>query len=141
MNAQTAIDKFWECFDDYVKEQDNKFYVSHIKGGKNQTAGNINNRSPMAMQAICCEYKYRDNVILVQVYINKNEKLYDRLFSKKDELEKQLGYTVEWIDCGKISTSVRRIQKKFYVNKSFNEMVEIIYPYILDFIRVFSIYI
>ena len=141
MNAQTARDKFWGYFDDYLKERGNQFYVSHVKGGKNQAAGNINNRSPMAMQTICCEYKYQDNVVLVQVYINHNEGLFDRLFSKKVELEEQLGYEVEWIDSGKISPNVRRIQKKFYINRSLSEMVEIVYPYILDFIRVFSIYI
>ena len=95
----------------------------------------------MAMQALCCEYKYRENAILVQVYINNNESLYNKLRSKKTEIETQLGYSVEWIDCGKISNKVKRIQKKFNVNKPFNEMVKIVYPYILDFIKVFSIYL
>ncbi|MDE7075992.1 MAG: DUF4268 domain-containing protein [Clostridia bacterium] len=141
MNVQYARDKFWEYFDTYLKEQGNKFYITHIKGGKNQAAGNINNRSPMAMQTLCCEFKYREQVILVQVYINKNVRLYEKLYSKKEELEKQLGYEVDWVDHGLISADVRRIQKKFYINKPLNEMVEIVYPYILDFVRVFEKYI
>ena len=138
MNAQTERNTFWECFDNYLHENGDKFIVTHKKGDKNQAAGNINNSSPMAMQTICCEFKYRDREILVQVYINKNEDLYERLYSQKDDLEKQLGYAVEWIDKGKRSNSVRRIQKKFFVNRPYREMIEIIYPYILDFIRVFS---
>ena len=141
MDAQTERDEFWECFDNYLNEKGNEFYVTHIKGGKNQAAGNINNSSPMAMQTICCEYKNIEQVILIQVYINKNESLYERLYAKKDELEKQLGYMVEWIDKGIRSNSIRRIQKKFVINRPYREMVEIVYPYILDFIRVFSLYL
>ncbi len=141
MNAQTARDLFWKHFDEYIEKMGNKFYVTHVKGGKNQAAGNINNPSPMAMQTICCEYKYRENVILVQVYINGNVELFEELFAKKEVLEKQLGYKVEWIDHGKESASVRRIQRTFYINKPIDEMIEMIYPYILDFIRVFSKYI
>lgn len=141
MSAQTERNKFWVCFDNYILEHGSEIYVAHIKGGKNQAAGNINNSSPMAMQTICCEYKYLEQVILIQVYINKNESLYERLYAKKDEFEKQLGYTVEWIDKGIRSKSIRRIQKKFVINKSYREMIEIVYPYILDFVRVFSPYL
>ena len=138
MDAQTERNKFWECFDNYLREKGNEFYITHLKGGKNQASGNINNCSPMAMQTICCEFKYLEQVILVQVYINRKESLYDKLYSRKNELEKQLGYTVEWIDRGTRSNSVRRIQKKFFINRPYREMIEIIYPYILDFIRVFG---
>ena len=141
MGAQTERDKFWECFDEYLNEQGNEFYITHVKGCKNQAAGNINNPSPMAMQTLCCEFKYCDNVILVQVYINKNERLYERLYSKKDDIERQLGYALDWVEQGERSKCVRRIKKEFYINKPLNEMVEIVYPYILDFIRVFSIYL
>ena len=141
MVAQTERNEFWKCFDNYLHENGNKFYVTHAKGGKNQAAGNINNPSPMAMQTICCEYKYLEQVILIQVYINKNESLYERLYAKKDEFEKQLGYKVEWIDKGIRSNSVRRIQKKFVINRPYREMVEIVFPYILDFVRVFSPYL
>lgn len=143
MNAQTAIDIFWKHFDEYVKKQGNEFYVTHVKGGKNQAAGNINNHSPMAMQTLCCEYKYRDNVILVQLYLNQKPfpKLYDYLFSKKKEIENEFGYSVEWIDRGKIVPTIRRIQKRFYINKPIDEMVVIIYPYIKDFIKVLGKYV
>lgn len=141
MVAQTERNEFWKCFDNYLHEKGNEFYVTHAKGGKNQAAGNINNPSPMAMQTICCEFKYREQEILVQVYINHKESLYERLYSQKDDLEKQLGYSVEWIDKGLRSNSVRRIQKKFTINRPYREMIEIIYPYILDFIRVFSKYL
>ncbi|MBQ9710080.1 MAG: DUF4268 domain-containing protein, partial [Clostridia bacterium] len=128
-------------FDEYVKEKGGQFYVTHSKNGVNQAAGNINNISPMAMQTICCEYKYREQIILVQVYINKNEQLYHYLRMKKEEIESNLGYSVVWVDSGKISPSVRRIQKEFPIDKPLSEMVKEIYPYIIDFIRVFSKYI
>ncbi len=138
MSAQQERDKFWSLFDEYVKAKGNNFFVTHQKSGINQAAGNINNVSPMAMETICCEYKYMEQTILVQVYINKNDLLFDYLYSKKDELEKKLGYSVEWITSGKISSSVKRIQKKFLINDSIESMVKKVYPYILDFIRVFS---
>ena len=141
MDAQMERDYFWGCFDRFVKENGNKFYATHIKQGKNQAAGNINNISPMAMQTICCEYKYQEQVILVQVYINGNQRLFDYLHANKKTIEKDLGYEVEWIEKGKFSSSVRRIQKKFYINKSIELMVKEVYPYILDFIRVFEKYL
>lgn len=138
MSAQTERDYFWRVFDKYVEKQGNKFFATHIKSGVNQAAGNINNLSPMAMKTICCEYKYLEQTILIQVYINKNEKLFNYLYSKKEELEKELGYNVEWITSGKKGSTVRRIQKRFFINKSIESMVVDIYPYILDFIRVFE---
>lgn len=138
MSAQLERDYFWGVFDKYVEKLGNKFFVTHKKNGVNQAAGNINNISPMAMQTICCEYKYLEQTILVQVYINKNEKLFNYLHEKKEEIEKELGYKVEWITSGKTSSSVRRIQKRFYINKTIDKMVVEIYPYILDFIRVFN---
>lgn len=138
MTAQSEKDYFWRIFDDYVEKQGNEFMITHEKGGINQAAGNINNLSPMAMETICCEYKYREQIILVQFYINRNERLFERLYSQKTEIEDALGYEVEWIKGGKISASVRRIQKRFPINKSIKEMVVEVYPYILDFIRVFG---
>ena len=141
MDAKSARKEFWDSFQNYVNENGNEFYATYLKGGEYQAAGNINNPSPMAMQTICCEYKYRDNIILVQVYINGNVSLYDSLYTQKEELEKQLGYSVEWINHGVTGAEVRRIQKKFYINKPLKEMPKIVYPYILDFIRVFSRYV
>ena len=142
MNAQIARDEFWNYFDEYVKANGNKFFVTHMKSGKNQAAGNINNTSPMATQTLCCEYKYRDNVVLVQVYINHNVKLYEYLRSRKEEFENKIGERLEWVESGKNSPSVRRIQREFYIgNKTLKDMVEIVYPYILKFIDTFGSYI
>lgn len=141
MAAQQERDTFWNVFDRYLEKQDNPFYVSHVKGGKNQAAGNINNPSSMAMQTICCEFKYRDQVILVQVYINHKVELFDFLYAKKKEVENRLGYEVEWIKRGLLSNTVRRIQKVFPIDKSYEKMVEEVFPYILDFIQVFEPYL
>lgn len=141
MSKQTERDKFWNFFDKYLEQEGSPFYVTHIKGGKNQAAGNINNRSPMAMQTICCEYKYQEQVILVQVYINHKIDLYETIYTQKNIIEAQLGYEVEWINRGKQSESVRRIQKVFPINNTHEKMVEEVFPYILDFIRVFSPYV
>ena len=141
MSAQMERDYFWGVFDKYVEKQGNKFFVTHTKNGLNQAAGNINNLSPMAMETICCEYKYLEQTILVQLYINKNELLFNSLYSQKQKIESELGYNVEWITSGKISSSVRRIQKSFFINKPIEKMVAEVYPYILDFIRVFGKYL
>ena len=138
MSAELERNYFWKIFDKYVNQQGDEFFVTHKKGGINQAAGNINNLSPMAMETICCEYKYREQIILIQVYINKNEALFKYLYSKKEQLENELGYKVEWVNGGERSSSVKRIQKTFPINRSIEEMVVEIYPYILDFIRVFE---
>lgn len=101
MSAQYERDLFWDLFDEHVKQDGNKFFITHEKGGVNQAAGNVNNISPMAMETVCCEYKYLEQTILVQLYLNKNEKLFDYLFSEKENFEKRLGYEVEWVKGGK----------------------------------------
>lgn len=141
MNAQIARDEFWECFDKYLEEKGNPFYITHVKGGKNQNAGNINTKDPMAMLTISCEFKYLENIILVQFYINHKVKLFEWIRARKEEIENELGYQVEWIERGKIKPDVRRIQKVFYINKPYRKMIEEVFPFILDFIRVFNKYI
>lgn len=141
MAAQQERDKFWNTFDRYLERQNNPFYVSHVKNGKNQAAGNINNLSPMAMQTICCEYKYKYHEIWVLVYINHKVELYNYLYAKKDEIEENLGYEVDWIDRGPRASSVRIIKKSFKINKSYDKMIQEVFPYILDFIRVFEPYL
>ena len=141
MSVQTERDQFWSYFDKYLEQSGNPFYVTHTKGEKNQAAGNINNPSPMAMQTICCEYKHHEQVILVQVYINHKIDLFDMLYARKNIIEAQLGYEVEWVTRGKQSENVRRIQKVFPINKTYEKMVEEVFPYILDFIRVFGTYV
>lgn len=63
MSAQKERDYFWFLFDKYNQIQGNNFVVTHEKNVVNQAAGNINNLSPMAMQTICCEYKYLEQTI------------------------------------------------------------------------------
>ncbi len=140
-NAQTERDEFWDCFDKYLNSQGNPFYVTHVKGGKNQAAGNINNPDPMAMQTLCCQYRYKDQEIWVLAFIDHKVELYNYLYAKKDEIEENLGYEVDWIDRGPRASSVRIIKKSFKINKSYGEMVREVFPYILDFIRVFEPYL
>lgn len=141
MNAQEIRDTFWNLFDKYHEKQGKPFSIVHVKGGKNQNAGNINNPSPMAMQTLSCEIIPTQNIILVQVYINHNVYLFESLYAKREKFERELGYSVEWVMQGKIAKDVRRIQKKFYINRPYEEMIEFIYPYILDFIKVFGDYV
>ena len=143
MNAQQAQDNFWSFFDDYLQKQGNPFTICHVKGGKNQNAGNINTDNPMAIKTICCEFKYMEQVVLVQVYLKDNVRLYDYLYSKKNQLEEDLGFSLEWINRGKRSLNVRRMQRTFYIEdfSSYASLIQEVFPYILSFIRVFSKYL
>ncbi len=38
----------------------------------------------------------RDNYLRIDFYIDKNKQLYHDLFEKKDEIEKKLGFTMDW---------------------------------------------
>lgn len=140
-SAQIERNKFWDCFDRYLAQQGDPFTVAHVKGDQNQAAGNINNPNPMAMQTICCAYRYQDKKVAVLVYINHKSDLFDFMYSQREEIENHLGYKVEWIPKGPRSDSVRIIQKVFPINKSYEKMVEEVFPYILDFIKVFEPYL
>lgn len=136
--AEIERNNFWRCFDRYLEQQGNPFYVTHEKGGKNQAAGNINNPNPMAMQTICCQYRFQDRKIWVLVYINGREDIYNSLLKKREEIEEALGYEVDWIGQGLRTNSVQIIKKSFSIDKSYDEMVVEVFPYIKDFIRVFE---
>ena len=141
-DAQTERNKFWKCFDKYLAQQGSPFYVTHDKGGKNQAAGNINTPNPMAMQTVCCEYKYRNKEVVVLVYINHKMDMFEYLYSQKTKIENHLGYKVEWIEKGPHSNFVQKIQKVFPINnKSYDEIVKEVFPYILGFVQVFEPYI
>ncbi len=140
--AEIERNNFWNCFDRYLEQQGNPFSVAHVKGGKNQAAGNINNPNPMAMQTICCQYRYRDHEIWVLVYINDRADIYNHLLKRREEIEEDLGYKVDWIENGPRTNSVKIIKKALSTNnKTYDQMVVGAFPYIKDFIRVFEPYL
>lgn len=53
----------------------------------------------------------KDGCVGVELYISDDKELYDELYAKKDEIEKQLGLTVDWqrLDGKKASRIIHRI--------------------------------
>lgn len=37
------------------------------------------------------------NNIAIEIYINNNKELYDKLYSYKEEIEEKLGFSLEWL--------------------------------------------
>ena len=80
---------FWTEFNKVVLEKGNHLiFVSHIL------------MLGMMWRLVQVKPKYQLGIskkhIIVELYINNSKELFDKLFSQKDEIEKELGFKMQW---------------------------------------------
>jgi len=85
---------FWSKFKEYTK-------INHPSShfGRTPRPQHWYNVSMGSSDAhIGLTIKSRENILGCEIYINRNKELYKFLLNKKDELEKEIGEKMEWID-------------------------------------------
>lgn len=68
----------------------------------------------------------KDSLIGVELYITDNKELFDKLYSRKDEIEEELGFTLDWrrLDNSKASRIVYHIKGlNFDDHSNYNELM------------------
>lgn len=86
----------------------------------------------------------KSNYIAVELYINDNKELFDELFSYKDEIEKQIGFSLEWcrLDNKKASRILAYIDDLNFDNHSnYPELINKSIDMAINFKNVFTKYL
>lgn len=103
--------EFWNRFKEYVQENDTTI---RLRTPRPQHWYNVSMGSSEAHIALTVNS--RENLIGCEVYIDRNKELYNFLKNRKDEIEKEIGEPIEWID----ATVASRIKIKKEISDLFD---------------------
>ena len=104
--------EFWNKFKSYVQENDTRI---RLQTPRPQHWYDVSMGSSEAH--ISLTINSRENLIGCEIYINKDKELFEFLKERKDEIEKEIGEPIEWIDAAVAS----RIKIKKEVTDLFNQ--------------------
>lgn len=104
--------EFWNKFKSYVQENDTRI---RLQTPRPQHWYDVSMGSSEAH--ISLTINSRENLIGCEIYINKDKELFEFLKERKDEIEKEIGEPIEWIDAAVAS----RIKIKEEVTDLFNQ--------------------
>ncbi|NLE06306.1 MAG: DUF4268 domain-containing protein [Crenarchaeota archaeon] len=105
--------EFWNRFKEYVQENDTTI---RLRTPRPQHWYNVSMGSSEAH--IGLTVNSRENLIGCEVYIDRNKELYNFLKNRKDEIEKEIGEPIEWID----ATVASRIKIKKEISDLFDRI-------------------
>ena len=86
----------------------------------------------------------KDNLIVVELYVNDNKEFFDKLFDKKEEIEVELGFDMVWdrLDGKKASRIKYCIYGLDFDNhENYNELMNEIIEKVVTIRKVFKKYI
>ena len=104
--------EFWNKFKKYVRDNDTRI---RLQTPRPQHWYNVSIRSSDGHVALTINS--RENLIGCEVYIRKNKDLFNFLRERKEEIEKEIGETIEWVDAAVAS----RIKIKKEVSGIFDQ--------------------
>jgi len=104
--------EFWTKFKNYVRENDTRI---RLQTPRPQHWYDVSMGSSDGHVALTINS--RENLIGCEVYISKNKDLFNFLRERKDEIEKEIGETTEWVDAAVAS----RIKIKKEVSDVFDQ--------------------
>ncbi len=97
--------EFWEYALPIIREiNDNKLYTNHIANNSNCIGGSIG-IGGFSINITANYDKARVDISLYKKDSNKNKKAFDILFSKKEEIESDLGVSLRWSRCDELRGS------------------------------------
>lgn len=94
---------FWNAFQDYANENGTSLRI-----GRKARAQHWYNISFGTSEAhLSLTVSKRDQAIAVSVYITRSQELYEKFLAKRDEIEQNLGFALEWHELeGKIASRI-----------------------------------
>lgn len=104
--------EFWNKFKNYVRENDTRI---RLQTPRPQHWYDVSMGSSDGHVALTINS--RENLIGCEVYISKNKDLFNFLRERKDEIEKEIGESIEWVDAAVAS----RIKIKKEVSGIFDQ--------------------
>ena len=146
MNAEEARRKFWNTLRETVKEQGNTFLFTEEKQWAIINKDSSNYHEP----CVALDFLWRDEILRINVYIENDVLLYNKLKARKNEIEKELGFECLWRENDSSTHSngkganTRRIEIDIQFDKrmlDFKELSMKAIPIIERYIEVFRGYI
>ena len=123
--------EFWNNFNEYIRTN-----LKKIKTRKPKPQHWYDISIGSSKLHVSCIVNYRENNIRCDIYIPKDKDLFNELFQKKDLLEKELGFNLEWEKLlGKEASRLRYqnnqvdLYEKSRINEYYNWFVTIIEKY------------
>lgn len=130
---------FWNQFNDVIIERGKPFNVR-----KANTDHWYNVAIGTSEAHIDISLVNKDSVIVVGLYIPDNKELFDKLYNKKNEIEDELGFSLDWrrLDNSKASRVVYDIDGlNFEDHSNYNELMNKIIDLAVSMRKVFKKYI
>lgn len=92
MYAEEARKKFWDTLREVLNEQGNPFYFTEEKQWAIINKDSSNYHYP----CVALDFLWRNEILRINVYIENDIPLYNKLKEKKDEIEHALGFACLW---------------------------------------------
>ena len=128
--------EFWNKFKEYVQENDT---IIRLRTPRPQHWYDVSMGSSEAHIALTVNS--RENLIGCEVYINKNKELYNFLKNLKDDIEKEIGEPIEWIDAAVASRiKIRKETSNLFDQAEAEKSFAWLYEKTILFQKVFSHY-
>ena len=146
MYAEEARTKFWNTLRVTVKEQGDLFFFTEEKQWAIINKQTSNYHEP----CVALDFLWRDEFLRINVYIENNIPLYNKLKARKEEIENELGFNCLWKENDSSTHSngkganTRRIEVDIPFNNKmldFKALAKKAIPIIERYIEVFRGYI
>lgn len=92
MYAEEARTKFWKTLRETLKEQGEPFFFTENKQWAIINKETSNYHEP----CVALDFLWREELLRINVYIENNIPLYNRLKTRKEEIERELGFKCWW---------------------------------------------
>lgn len=144
-SAQYEQKKFWNIFEEKLIENGNPFSICYEVNGEIKYYGAVNKSNAWVSLGLTIDFLYRQEIVKINIYIQNDVRLFDYVYSHKEQIEQELGFSPEWILCGTKNPNTRRAISKFPVKigdlDDYDRVIDEILPYVMQYKKVFQKYI
>lgn len=140
--AQYEQKIFWRMFEKRLNELGNPFHICCEMGGETKYFASVNKNNARVSLGLTIDFLFKEEHVKINIYIENNIPLFERLYSQKEEIEKELQFTPKWILSGTKNPNTRRIISTFPIKignpYDYGIVIDKVIPYIVRYQEVFK---
>lgn len=144
-SAQHEQKLFWNIFEKKLVDIDNPFTISYEMNGEIKHYASVNKQKPWVRLGLTIDFLCRYKMVKINIYIENDVELFNRLLANKEKIESELGFTPKWIYSGERNPNTRRVISTFPViignPLDYERVIEKVIPIIIQYKMVFEKYI
>lgn len=143
--AQFEQKRFWKAFEAILMENGEPFSINYEMSGEVKFFASVNKKRARSPIMVSIDFLSREEIVKLNLYIENDVRLFNYIYSKKEQIESELGFKPEWILSGTRNPNTRRVIKTFPVRigdtESYECVIEKMLPCIVKYISVFKKYV